>query len=184
MAPCNPPDPDRWDVCGAANPTPGWTVVDLDGRPGVHIVHDLREPFPAQYDGTVHEVKFWHGPEHFDRYEIVEVLDNLSVVMAPGARLDIRCPDLYKWMARLEAGGLTDNVLRAIYGEPWLAGQAHRNGFTYPRLLDCLERSDFIGVHRRPKRPDQMLYPNDWSRPEAGSDQNKQLDLWVQCWKR
>ncbi|MHB1909775.1 MAG: class I SAM-dependent methyltransferase, partial [Nitrososphaerales archaeon] len=158
-----------WDIGCGLQKKDGWFGVDISS-PLADLKHDIREPFPEQYRGLIEQARFYHGPEHYFYRELPQVLQNIFEILAPGAELEIRCPDIDYWARAWLDFGANRDVLRAIFGSQENEFQIHKNGFNFAYLKQELERAGFTNI----KRKEAKIYSGDL---------NQIHDLVVSCQK-
>jgi predicted SAM-dependent methyltransferase len=168
-------DPSKWDLGAGINPQNGYTSIDISYV--ADIQHNLLQPFEPKYHGTVKSAKFYHGLEHYSRYETQHVLKNIYEVLAPGALLDLRLPDMEYWCKAYLEKGANDNTLGCIFGSLTNDFQVHKNGFNFEYLKRELETAGFAEVKKIPVQEDD---PYAHSYPP---DSNRLRDLHVTCVK-
>lgn len=136
-----------WEFGGGTYVKEGWLNVDIASNVA-DFQHDLRIPFPKAYRGTVEKARFFHGPEHYSKFELPFVLQNISQVLAPNGELEIRCPDMdYLAKAWLEQGP-SKATLGGIFGSHENEFQVHKNGLNFDYLKTELEKVGFVDVRR------------------------------------
>lgn len=153
----------------------GWQQVLLDvaGNPQVDLVMDackLAESTEVE-DDSFDAIYCSHMLEHIYAHEVARVLAGFMRVLKPGARLEIRTPDLTPIMTALAEGKALDDeayispagpityrdVLFGYGPEIERSGQdhyAHRNGFTKTQMTKELETAGFRDVQMVDVQPE------------------------------
>lgn len=116
---------------------PGFVNVDVQPRPGVDVVADVRSvPLP---DGCASEVHAYHVIEHFYLWEVGDVLTEWKRLLDKGGRLVLELPNLEAAARNLLAGMNDQMVMWPLYGDPGHRDpfMCHRWGYT-PATLSAL----------------------------------------------
>lgn len=134
---------------------PGFINVDLagnwSGKPP-DVVSDLRSlPFP---DGHADEAQAIHVIEHFNRWEVPDVLREWFRVLKPGGVLALEAPCFEKVISYVMACVQTDQpmhprlALWAMYGDPNYRNEAmcHRWLWSVHELSDEMKKAGFIDI--------------------------------------
>ena len=101
---------------------------------------------------TVDEVLSSHMLEHFNRFEVKDVLTEWYRVLKFGGKLDLEVPDfesiLKTWLEADNKMGATDNLhyVDAIFGAQTRAGEEHKMGFTPDILKEMLLDVGFFDI--------------------------------------
>jgi predicted SAM-dependent methyltransferase len=93
---------------------PGYVNVDIQGRPGVDVVADLRS-LPWK-DRTIDMVYSCAVIEHFGRHEWVNVLREWARVLRPGGLLRLSTADFDAAVARYREVGDLQELLGLLIG--------------------------------------------------------------------
>jgi SAM-dependent methyltransferase len=107
--------------------------ISVDYHHEADLQHDLTTPLPYQ-NGEVDAIYSSHVVEHFTREEWGRVAGDWDRVLKPGAKIEIRCPDIEKLCQLVVNGTDLELQLTRIYGQQGDEGQLHKNGFTETTL--------------------------------------------------
>jgi len=111
-------------------------------------------------DNSVDEILIIETIEHLNYQEFDAAVKNWYRVLKPKAFLQTECPDLEEVSKEIVAKGLTQQLTWEIYGQYWrpwdakwngseiLAGQFHKNGFTFNKLKDIALDAGFNSVEK------------------------------------
>ena len=120
-----------------------------DGLAGVDVVADalaLGKHFDA---GTVDVIAAQDILEHFDHADGITFLKSCFELLAPGGRLEIRCPDIDKVWGRKD---VPDEVkVMFLYGGQDHAGNYHKWGYTQESLRRALTVAGFKDYYVWPR---------------------------------
>lgn len=143
----------------------GWQhdLLDIDPRGNPDVLCDARELWklpPRQYDA----IYCSHNLEHYQRYDVVNVLKGFRIVLKKEGFIFVKVPDLHAVMHRVIEENLDiDDVLYVaqcgpilvrdvIYGlhvEIERSGNdfyAHKTGFTQKSLVNVLTDNGFTSI--------------------------------------
>ena len=110
-------------------------------------------------DNSVDEIKAFHIIEHFNFFEIKEVLNEWYRVLKPGGKLYLETPDFLETCRSFVEGnpstGMDIESWRVLlyghfFAHPWLPGQVHKFLFTEGQLRTNLGWAGFKTVDRVP----------------------------------
>jgi len=111
-------------------------------------------PYP---DNSVDEIKAFHIIEHFNFFEIKDVLEEWYRVLKPGGRLYLETPDFLETCRSFVEGTTAMPIEEwrvTLYGHffahPWVPGQTHKFLFTENQLRTNLSWAGFKQVNRLP----------------------------------
>lgn len=129
----------------------GWTIVDIESRPEVDIVADVRE-LGEFADDSVSEIYASHVLEHLPFGGAGDALNEWFRVLAPGGLLRVAVPDLeiiFRLidMPQVSTRGAFD-LTRIVYGGQLNEHDFHKCGFTIETLSAVLEQAGFKNIRR------------------------------------
>ena len=111
-------------------------------------------PYP---DNSVDEIRAFHIIEHFDFFEIQNVLKEWHRVLKPGGRLWLETPDFLESCRSFVDGNPSMNIeewrvllYNHFFAHPWIPGQTHKFLFTETQLKTNLSWAGFKTVNRQP----------------------------------
>lgn len=130
----------------------GWTIVNVEDRPGVDVVGNCMDlsMFP---DGSAVEIYASHVYEHLGyQKELPTALEEAHRVLMPGGRLRVAVPDL-EVLCQLFLQSIHDVnahffVQRMIMGGQTEPFDFHKTGFSFPILSVYLAKNGFKDVRR------------------------------------
>jgi hypothetical protein len=139
-------------------PQKGWLNIDANPvtAPEADLYVDLNQPLSTQVlsigwasnlplTGLFDSVFCGHVLEHIRHEDVVPFLYDLRKIMAPGARIGVVGPDIF----RARQGGYSDDVVHACYGDParWDGtGEPHVWTCSEKGVVEVLEQAGFIEV--------------------------------------
>ena len=145
--------PDRLNLGCGYDKREGYLNVDLHGFHGPDLVGDVRS-LPALPSGRYTEIVAQDVLEHLERADGPVALAEWRRLAAPGARLDLRVPDLpslLRWLREKDDPDHHRRVLHHMFGTQAYNGDFHLSGYTELLLCDELFRADFgdveMGLH-------------------------------------
>ena len=145
--------PDRLNLGCGYDKREGYLNVDLQGFHGPDLVGDVRS-LPALPSGRYTEIVAQDVLEHLERADGPVALAEWRRLAAPGARLDLRVPDLpslLRWLREKDDPDHHRRVLHHMFGTQAYNGDFHLSGYTELLLCDELFRADFgdveMGLH-------------------------------------
>ena len=124
---------------------PGYLNVDFQDFHGPDLVADVRS-LPQLPDGRYTEIIAQDVLEHLERGDTAGALQEWRRIATPGARLELRVPDLPSMLRWLQREDTTDHhrrVIHHLFGTQAYSGDFHLNGFTDLLVCDELFRARF-----------------------------------------
>ena len=127
----------------------GWKILDVEKRDEVDLVGDIRK-LESFADGSCGEIYCSHVLEHVGQREIMDVLNGLYRILAPGGRLYISVPDL-DVLVMLFAHSTTSKarrfaIMRMMFGEQKDEFDYHKIGLNLDLMTDYLRDVGFAGI--------------------------------------
>lgn len=127
----------------------GWKILDVEDRPEVDFVSDLRD-LTAIDDASCSDVYMSHVLEHIALGEVLPVLSELHRILVPGGKLYIAVPDT-EVLAEMLINPELDTpsrfyVMRMMFGGQMSQHDFHCIGFTFDFLVDYLAAMEFESV--------------------------------------
>jgi predicted O-linked N-acetylglucosamine transferase (SPINDLY family)/predicted SAM-dependent methyltransferase len=134
---------------GGREPRVGWKILDVEERPEVDFVTDIRDLSMIE-DDSCSEIYMSHVLEHIALGEVLPVLSELHRIMLPGGKLYLAVPDT-EVLAELMTSPDLDTpqkfeVMRMMFGEQAAQHDFHSIGFTFDFLADYLAAIEFASV--------------------------------------
>jgi predicted SAM-dependent methyltransferase len=135
---------------GGKQASPGWTIVDIENRPEVDLVSDIRTlPIASE---SVSEIYASHVVEHLPFAGVGDALDEFARVLLPGGRLRIAVPDLDTILSLMSSKLVSTvgvyELTRFVYGGQTNEHDYHRSGFNFETLSAVLEQKGFREIRR------------------------------------
>ena len=127
----------------------GWKILDVEKRDEVDLVGDIRK-LESFADGSCGEIYCSHVLEHLGQREIMDTLNGLYRILAPGGRLYISVPDL-DVLVMLFAHSTTSKarrfaIMRMMFGEQKDEFDYHKIGLNLDLMTDYLRDVGFAGI--------------------------------------
>ena len=145
--------------CGKRDFGPEWIHIDSALFP--HVTHTNVRKLPFK-DSTVDVIYASHLIAYFDRYEILDVLNEWKRAMKPGGILRLATPDFWR-MIRLynDSRIKLDDIHGPLYGRMEMNGKIiyHKTTYDFPTLSRYLMLAGFKNVRRYDhRRTDHALF--------------------------
>jgi len=143
-----PPDLLRLHI-GGVKRRDGWKILDVEAREEVDFVGDIRnlEAVPAE---SCSEVYCSHVLEHVGQAEILDTLNGLYRILAPGGRLYVSVPDLDVLAVLFAQPGMSKawrfRIMRMIFGAQQNEFVFHQIGLNFDFMEDYLRDVGFASV--------------------------------------
>lgn len=127
----------------------GWKILDVEQREEVDFVGDIRN-LEAIADESCSEVYCSHVLEHIGQTEMLDTLNGLYRILAPGGRLCVSVPDL-DVLATLFAQTETSKarrfgIMRMMFGAQMDEFDFHKIGLNFDFMEDYLRDVGFASV--------------------------------------
>lgn len=120
------------------------TLCDTNPEYEPDIVHDIRDPFPAEWWEHFDIVVLSHVLEHIEYFKVIPTLKNIRDVMRSGGEMWIFVPSL-EWVCQeIEADRETVALQASLYGGQFNDNEYHKSGFTLNTLRQVVETIGFI----------------------------------------
>ena len=134
------------EVCGGRKPVSEASLnVDAPDAPEVDIVHILPEPLPFA-EATIDRIISIATLEHFTINDMRLILKDFSRVLKPGGEVILSMPSLDKIFAQYKKVGVTDEVLRYLYGGQKDEYDVHLSCCDFDRFSRELSRCSFDDI--------------------------------------
>lgn len=129
----------------------GYINLDFRERPGV-TVHDLTEDLPYD-DNSVDEVRAMDIVEHFNRFEVIDIIRDWCRVLKPSGLMTIKTPDVKniceRYYPQAKAGKITWERLSAIInGGQDYPGNFHEVTFSFEWLSEILSKYNMCNFNK------------------------------------
>ena len=122
---------------------PGFVNIDFREGDGIKV-HDLTKPLPYD-DNSVDEIRAMDVVEHFNRFKVMDVIEDWCRVLRTGGLLTIKTPDIMniceRYYPQAKSGKITWERLSAIInGGQDYPGNFHEVSFSFEWLSDILSK--------------------------------------------
>ncbi len=144
----------------------GFINVDINTHSAVDVIADLRnlESFP---DSSIDLIYACHVLEHFGRWEVEDVLNEWSRVLAPGGVIRLAVPDFAQCAKLYHEKGLEDGLsglVGLIVGGQRDQYDYHKSVFDFELLKRLLENAGFHSMRRWDWRETDHADMDDYSQ--------------------
>ncbi len=143
-----PPELMRLHI-GAREVRDGWKVLDAEARPEVDFVGDVTR-LESFADDSCSEIYCSHVLEHVGQTEMLETLNGIYRILAPGGRLYISVPDLevLAWLFGNPGYGRVERfqLMRKMFGGHQDAFDYKKTGLYFDLLFDYLSDVGFASL--------------------------------------
>jgi predicted O-linked N-acetylglucosamine transferase (SPINDLY family)/predicted SAM-dependent methyltransferase len=127
----------------------GWKIIDADSRPEADFLGSIQD-LSSFADESCSDVYCSHVLEHVGQTEILDTLNGIHRVIAPGGRLYLSVPDLdvlVSLFARPDADKAEKFlIMRMMFGGQMDEHDFHRIGLNYDFLSDYLRDVGFSSI--------------------------------------
>lgn len=127
----------------------GWKILDAESRPEVDYLGSVQD-LSSFADESCSDVYCSHVLEHVGQTEILETLNGLHRILAPGGRLYLSVPDLdiLVWLFSKPDASKAEkfHVMRMMFGGQLDEYDFHRIGLNYDFLTDYLLDVGFSSI--------------------------------------
>jgi predicted SAM-dependent methyltransferase len=130
--------------CGHVS-IPGYCNVDSIYMPGVDVVDDARWLKMFQHE-KVEEIYACHVLEHFNRWEVHDVLRHWHDLLQPGGVLYVAVPDFRNIVHHYNKNGDLKALMGLLYGPQNYSGGDHHYCWDRWSLKKDLEKIGFVNV--------------------------------------
>ena len=135
--------------CGHRNFGDDW--VHIDGGNYEHLDYNDITSLTQFSDGSVDLIYASHVIEYFDRFEVVNVLNEWNRVLKRGGKLRLAVPDFYQLAKLYYLDRITvENVVGPLYGRMKMDSETiyHRTVYDFKSLSDVLLRCNFKNIEK------------------------------------
>lgn len=139
--------------------------IHIDGGKYPHVTHNNVTKLPFK-DKTVSVIYSSHLIAYFDRFQILEVLQEWHRVLEPGGVLRLATPDFFRMIRMYNDSKIKlDDIHGPLYGRMEMNGRViyHKTTYDYPSLTKFLMLAGFKNVKRYDHRQTEHSVFDDHS---------------------
>ena len=124
--------------------------IHIDGGKYPHVTHNNVTKLPFK-DQTISVIYSSHLIAYFDRFQILDVLQEWHRVLEPGGILRVATPDFFRMIRMYNDSKIKlDDIHGPLYGRMEMNGKCiyHKTTYDYPSLTKFLMLAGFKNVRR------------------------------------
>ena len=126
----------------------GYIHIDIDSYPHIDYISKI-ENLSMFEDNSIDLIYASHCIEYFDRYEVINVLEEWKRVLKNDGILRISVPDFKSLLKVYKKTNNIDKILGPVYGR-WNVGKSkyiyHKTMYDHQSLKNVLEKSGFKNI--------------------------------------